>query len=261
MVNVMAHRGASSLAPENSMEAFRKAIELSSDYIELDIRRCKTGEIIVMHDMKVDRTTNGKGYVKKMTLSEIRKLVLKNNERVPTLEEVMDLVKGKCRLNIEIKAYRTDMEMADKIMDLAKEKKMEKEIMISSYNHRLLKYIKTKAPDIEIAALFIDAKNPSLLFRRFYYIGPFLRRVKSIHAENINLPHQFVTRKLVKAAMNQGVRVNVWTVNSDRTIERMKSLGVDGMITNFPQKFFKDNEKEENFKKERKSRLKALIRR
>ena len=241
MVSVMAHRGASGIAPENSFMAFIKAIEHSSDYIEIDIRKCATGELIVMHDSRIDRTTTGKGAIARMALSEIKRYHIKGvkkgyNKTIPTLEEVIELVKGKCKLNIELKSKKNDFEIVEKLSEILKKYKFEKEIIVSSYRHKMLRRLVEINPNIETAALFIEKKSPSLLLRRMYYIGSYIRKTKHIKASAMNLPYQFITPRLMRSAAKHGLKVNAWTVNSAKAIEKMKLLGVDGIITNFPQR-------------------------
>ena len=244
MVSVMAHRGASSLAPENSFPAFKKAIEHNADYIEVDVRRCASGELVVMHDSRIDRTTNGKGLVAKMTLQQIKKYHLKKMKKgmkkdIPTLEEAIELVKGKCKLNIEIKSKKNDFEYVEILSDLLKKHDFEKQVIVSSYRHKMLKKLVEINPKIETAALFIEKKSPSLILRRLYYIGSYIRKTKHIKASAMNLPYQFITKRLMKSAIKHGLKVNAWTVNNNKSIERMKLIGVDGIITNYPQKFDK----------------------
>ncbi|MFW5852429.1 MAG: glycerophosphodiester phosphodiesterase [Nanoarchaeota archaeon] len=243
MVSVMAHRGASSIAPENTILAFKKAIEHGAHYIELDVRMCKTGELVVMHDSKVNRTTSGKGYIARKTLAELKKLNLKRKQKIPTLEEAIVTVKGKCKLNIEIKSPKFNQKYIDTLIKLLEKHNFEDQVVISSYNHKMLKHIKEQKPSIETAALFIEKKSPSLIVRRLYYIGTFIRKTKRVKADALNLPHQFITKRTVKSAINEGLKVNAWTVNSDKAITRMKLLGVDGIITNYPQKFTNKNAK------------------
>ena len=241
MVVVMAHRGSSGVAPENSFMSFQKAIEHSADYIELDVRKCATGELIVMHDSRIDRTTTGKGTVSRMALSEIKSYHIKGVKKgykkdIPTLEEVINLVKGKCKLNIELKSKKNDFEIVEKLSETLKKHKFEKEVVVSSYRHAMIKKLVDINPKIETAALFIEKKSPSLILRRMYYISSYIRKTKHVKASALNLPHQFITPRLMKSAVKHGLKVNAWTVNSSKSIERMKQLGVDGIITNYPQR-------------------------
>lgn len=240
MVYIMAHRGASGICLENSKQAFSKAIEFKSDYIELDVRKCYTGELIVMHDSKVNRTTNGDGYVKNMSLEEIKKLILINGEKILTLDEALDFINDKCKLNIEIKSRIVDYDVADKVVESIKSRNLESNVVISSFNHKILRYIKHSSSDIKTAALFIQKKTPGVFLRRLHYVENFIRKTKHINADFMNLPHQFITNKIVSKAIENNLKVTAWTVNSDKIMSRIKDLGIYAIITDYPQRFKKN---------------------
>src|SRR3989344_9380836 len=101
------HRGACGYAPENTLKSFQRAIDLGVDAIELDVQLCKSGELIVMHDNTVDRTTDGSGFIKKLKLKDLKKLDAGEGERIPTLEEVLNLVDRRVKVNIELKGPKT----------------------------------------------------------------------------------------------------------------------------------------------------------
>ena len=243
MVKIMAHRGASSIALENSKEAFLKALEFKVDYVELDVRRCYTGELIVIHDSKVNRISNGDGYVKMMSLKEIKSLIMLNGEKILTLAEALEILKGKCKVNIEIKSRNLDYEIADSISALVEKMSMKEDVIVSSFNHKVLRYLKHINPDVETAALFIRKKSPGVFLRRLHYIGTFIRKTKHIGSSHMNLPHQFVTKKVVEKARASGLKVNAWTVNSDKAITRMVDIGVNSIITDYPQRFMNHSDK------------------
>ncbi|MFP4656202.1 MAG: glycerophosphodiester phosphodiesterase [Candidatus Woesearchaeota archaeon] len=236
MTYVMAHRGASSIAPENSLQAFIEAINLGADYVELDVRRCNTGELIVIHDSKVNRVTNGEGHIKALTFEEISNLVILDNTRLLTLDEALDFLNGRCGVNIEIKSRKIDYDIADRILYMIKERDMQQKVMISSFNHKILRYIKHSSPNIETAALFVRRKSPGTFFRRLYYMKKFIRKARHIGADALNLPHKFITGEIMRMAASNGLLVNAWTVNSDKEIARMLGLGVNAIITDYPQK-------------------------
>src|SRR3989338_4292016 len=103
LTQTMGHRGAAALEPENTLRSFRKAIEIGVDYVEFDIHRCKSGELVVIHDETVDRTTNGKGFVADLTLQQLKKLDAGKGEQIPALQEVIDCCKGNVKMQIELK--------------------------------------------------------------------------------------------------------------------------------------------------------------
>ena len=129
-IKVIGHRGAAGLEPENTLLAFKKALKLGVDELELDILPSKDGHLMVIHDDKIDRTTNGSGYVKNLTLSELKKLNAGKGEKIPTLNEVFDLIKNKnVILNIELKKSGYE----NKVVDLIKKYKFEKKVLVISF--------------------------------------------------------------------------------------------------------------------------------
>lgn len=238
---VHAHRGVPSLAPENTLLGFREALKFEPAYIETDIHQCKTGELIVIHDYSVNRTTYNKGIIEEMTLEKIKKLKIRGKHRnelkIPTLEETIDVLKGHCKLNIEIKSKIYSRSLLLELVHVLKKKKIIKEVVVSSYNHEMLQKLKQMDKRIETAALFIEKLSPTVLLRRLYYIRTFTKIAQEINASAMNLPHQFVTKKLIRHAYSNNLKINAWTCNSKKVINKMRLLGVDGIITNFPQRF------------------------
>ncbi len=153
----IAHRGASAYEPENTLRAFKRAIELNADMVEVDVRLSKDGYLMVIHDETVDRTTNGSGYVNMMTLKELKSLDAGNGEKIPTLEEVIDLVKGRCQLLIDVK---DPPPIEKKIVNLIECTGMESDTVIIAYSYPDSleeKRIKEINPKIRTAALFNEA--------------------------------------------------------------------------------------------------------
>lgn len=219
------HRGACGYQPENTLASFQKALDLSVDAIELDVYQCKTREIIVFHDLKVNRTTNGKGYIENKTFNEIRNLDAGNGQLIPTLEEVLDLVDNKCIVNIELKGENTANKVAD-IIDyyICNRKWNIKNFLVSSFNHVELKRFKDLMPNISIGVLIeaipVDYSNIAL----------------SLNADYINLSMDFINKEFVEHAHNNGLKVLVYTVNDFDDIKKMKNLDVDGIFSNFPDR-------------------------
>ena len=235
MTLVFAHRGTSSIALENSPSSFKKAIEIKADYIETDIRKTKDEKIIIMHDKDIKRTTNGKGKISNMKLAEIKRFKLKNGEEILTLEELIDMVKNKIKLNIEIK-YTQDASTAKKVVSLLRRKGILKDVMISSFSVKILKTIREISPNIETALLYTDDKTPRVIVKRLYYSSRIVKKAKILKTDHLNLHYRFITKRLLKKAFENNLKVNVWTVNSDKLLDKMKNLGVDGIITDYPQK-------------------------
>lgn len=227
----IAHRGASGVAPENTISAFKRAIELGADMIECDIHQTKDGEIVVIHDKNLARTTNGRGLVEDYTLHELKKLDAGSwfspefaGEKIPTLEETLELIKGKVGINIEIKKgrkYYPDIE--EKIVELLEKYDIGKPCIITSFHSKYLKKIKKLNPYIAIGKLVV-----------FSMLNPKENIVLDVNAVH---PYWLMVSKLfVDAAHKDHLRVNVWTVNNTMIMKRLIKIGVDGIITNYPER-------------------------
>lgn len=224
-VLIFAHRGASNLAPENTLKAFKKAIELKADYIEFDVHQSKDGEIVIMHDANTFRTTGHSGIIEKMTLEELKELDCGDNEKIPTLEELVKLAKGKIGLNCEIKAKG----IAQKIIEIIKEADLFESTIISSFKQKELLKIKNLEPRLKIASL-----NPT---RTGWILNWFSRKKMIKTAEEnkfyaINPLYLVVNKKFIDKAHEKNIKVFPWTVDSITAIENLIKKGVDGIITN-----------------------------
>lgn len=219
------HRGAMGYAPENTLKSFKKALELNIDAVELDVYVCKSGELVVIHDDKVDRTTNGRGYVVEKTLTELKNLDAGEGEKIPLLSEVFDVVDKKVKINIELKGPNTAKPVNDLIEDYVKNKGWQyADFLISSFNHYELKTFNELNPQIKIGALITGIP-----------IG-FTEFAKKINASSVNLCVEFINQSFVDDAHKRGLEVYVWTVNDPDDIARMKKLNIDGLFSNFPDR-------------------------
>ena len=172
---VIAHRGASAYAPENTIAAFNKALDMAADGIEIDVHLTKDRHIVVSHDEKLGRTCNGTGFIKDFTLEELKKLDFGSwfsheyaNERIPTLDEIMYLLRDKdILLNIEVKNNLVIYEGIEKaIVDVIKEHKMVEKVIVSSFNHYCLREIKRLAPELKIGLLYSERLyNPGSMLK------------------------------------------------------------------------------------------------
>ena len=234
-VLVTAHRGFSGDAPENTLAAFKKAMEVDSDMIELDVRFSKDGQIVVMHDDTLDRTTNGRGKVSDYTLKELKQFDAGSwfapqfsGEPIPTLVEVLELAKGKIPVNIEIKdespsRYKIT-DLAARALQEVKKAGMAGQVIFSSFYPSSLEQIKERDPRIWVALLYHRDWNS-------------LREVTGGRAFSaVNLRHSFLTREKIGRIHQEGMKVNTYTVNSEEEMERFIRWGVDGIITNHPDK-------------------------
>lgn len=236
-VNVVAHRGFSGIAPENTLSAFQKAIEIGADMIEFDVTLSKDGEIIVIHDKTVNRTTNGKGKVSDLTLEELKKLDAgswfnKNfkGESVPTLEEVLKLTKDKILLNIEIKKYSVKRfnkkgGIEEKIVQLLEKYEMCDQVLISSFNKLAIERIKYFNKNIQTAFLYRLGIN-----KRILKLG------KKLEIYSFNQGKRFFSKKVLNELNSSNIKLNIYTINSKKEMKKLVNLGVSGIITNYPDR-------------------------
>ena len=218
-----AHRGASGHEPENTLSAVEKAISLGTDWIEVDVYAVK-GELIVIHDERLERTTNGAGYVRDKSLADLRSLNAGKGQRIPTLREVLDSVNRRAGINVELKGPKTARLAVILIEEYVRERQWNYEqFIVSSFNRRQLIKVKKLNPHIRIGIL-ID------LPRRHYAI--FARRYD---AYSVHVQIDLARARFVARAHERGLKVFVYTVNSSEDIDRLQALGVDGIFTDFPE--------------------------
>lgn len=217
------HRGACGYAPENTLLSFKKALELNVDMIELDVRICKTGEIVSIHDDTVDRTTDGKGRVKTMSLSELKKLDAGRGEKIPLLNEILDLVNRRARVNIELKGPDTAVPVVELIEEYIKKRCwLPDDFLLSSFDRRELIECRKLNPAIRIG-VNIDSVPPG--YSEF---------AEKMGAWSIHPSSECVNSKIVDDAHGRGMKVFVWTANTREEIGRLKQLNVDGIFSNYP---------------------------
>lgn len=224
---VIAHRGASSSAPENTLSAFKKAIDIGATMIELDVRKTKDEELVVIHNSTLNKTSNGKGLVSSYRLDELKKFDMGGwfkpefkGEKLPTLKEVLDLCKDKILLDIEIKSFNIE----EKIIKLINEAGMGSKVIITSFIYNILKKIKKIDNKIKTGIIVLTGYS-----------------LRGIRKKRLNIdavvPHGglFLSKNLVDMAHKEGLDVYVWTLNKYVWIKRALKFGVDGIITNHPE--------------------------
>lgn len=233
-MQIFAHRGFSLQYPENTMTAFRKALEAGADGIEMDARLTQDGKIVIMHDPTIDRTTNGKGKVRNMLLQEIlgldagiKKGVVFENERVPMLEQVFAELGGKLLLNIELCNYDEgdNRQLANQTVELIEKYKLVDSVIISSFRFNNLVYVKDKNPGISCGLL---AKQGLM--------GLFARNLLN-HSVSVDALHPYYTdvnAGLIRKEQQCGRKVRAWTVNDPQDIRQLYELGVDAIFTDDP---------------------------
>lgn len=225
---IYAHRGASAQAPENTMAAFVLAIKQGAGGIELDVHMTKDGHIVVIHDEAIDRTSDGSGKVKDMTLSELLNFDFGcwfsqdfSGEKIPTLEQVMVRLSGwKGFLNIEIKAGDKGIESS--VIALIDKYRMRERVIISSFNHYTLVNVKKLDDSIKTGALFMET-----LYAPWEY-------AKKIGACAIHPFYRAINKEIISECRLNGVDVNVFTVDRVQDIKELVEANVSGIITNVP---------------------------
>ncbi len=222
---LIAHRGASKEAPENTLKAFERAIELGADYVEFDVHFTKDKEIVIIHDENTFRTTGHKGLIKDMTLKEIKRLQCEEGEQIPTLQELIDLAKGKIGLQCEIKAEG----MASALVDIFRNSSFIEDTIISSFNHKELIEVHKIEPSVRIASLEPTGTNWS---KEWGYQKQAVENAKNLECYAIHPLYRLINEKLITFAHENNLRVHPWTVDSIIAIKKLIAWGVDGLITN-----------------------------
>jgi glycerophosphoryl diester phosphodiesterase len=217
------HRGASGHAPENTLKAFELAIQMGCPWIELDVYYVD-GELVVIHDDDVKRTTNGKGAVMALGFERLRELDAGSGEQIPTLKEVLDLCVGRIKINVELKGPDTAEPVNALLRNALQDGWQADQFLISSFDHSEL----AKAdPQFQRGALFHKATS-------------YFDKAKALNATYINLAQRLATRETVELAHKYGFQVLVYTVNTRKEMQAMKNIGADGVFTNYPDFFPRD---------------------
>jgi glycerophosphoryl diester phosphodiesterase len=222
---LIAHRGASNIAPENTIKAFQMAIELNADGIEFDVRQSEDGELVIIHDSSTLRTTHSLGFINKMNIEKIKLLNAGKGEQIPTLRELINCTKGKINLMCELKVHG----ISEKVVDILKDADLIDSTIVISFKHDELLKIKKIEPKLRVGSIIPSgrgwisnwfAKKKEVLFastNEFFSINPF---------------YLLVNQKFVDFAHHHGLKLFSWTVNSKRTIKKLIKMGVDGILTN-----------------------------
>lgn len=228
---IWAHRGASGYAPENTLEAFAIAMEMGADGIELDVQYTKDRQLVVIHDEKIDRTSNGTGYVQDYTLEELKQYKFNRthpsweNATIPTLEEVLMLVKDtEITVNIELKTGIIHYEGIEKdVLSLVKKMNMEDRVIFSSFNHTSLRKIRELDDDARIGILYADGITNLTEYAKA--LG-----AEAIHPEFGNLQYE----EEIKECQDASIKINTWSINTEQNLVECVQRNVDAVITNYP---------------------------
>lgn len=230
---VLGHRGARGLAPENTLSAFKLALEMELDGVEMDVFRCGSGEVVVFHDDRLDNLTGKNGFIERASWAELKELDVGShfhpryaNEKIPKLAEVLDLIGDKIIINIELKGENAKEDGLEKaVLDLLDERGLKENIIISSFNPVRIARVKKLKPTMKVGLLL--QPDWAGWLRRAWFMP--MRKADLVHAEV-----KMVSPSFVRRAKRRGQKVLAWSPNTEEEISRMVECGVDGVITDRP---------------------------
>lgn len=233
---IIAHRGFSGKAPENTLAAFRRAIDIRVDMIELDVTLSSDGTVVVFHDDTLERTSTGSGPVMERSLAELKELDAGRwfgaefaGERIPTLAEALDLINGQALLNVEIKTEAVGDGTADgiveKVVALVRERQMESQVIVSSFDPRALAQLRALVPELRSAALYNRELHEGM--------GP-TAVMDHVGASAFNISRRLVTEEQVEECHRSGRPIAVYTVNEVEAMKLLFELGVNALFTDRP---------------------------
>ena len=230
---VIAHRGASAFAPENTLAAFRLAADMGADAVELDAKLTADGRVVIHHDLTLERTTDGEGKIGEKTLTDLKRLDAGSfkgseyeGERIPTLDEVFDVIGDRLLINVELTNYSSMLDqLVPTVLKLIRNYQLERSVLLSSFNPIALFQVRRMAADIR-TGLLLQPGMPTLLQSLLKALVPH---------QDLHPYESKVDEVLVRTQHEAGRRVNVWTVNKRNRMEELIRLGVDGIITNDPR--------------------------
>jgi glycerophosphoryl diester phosphodiesterase len=215
---IVAHRGASAYEPENTIRAIRRAIEFAADMVEIDVQSTRDDHLVIIHDAEVERTTNGKGSVKELTLAAIRRLDAGKGEKIPTMQEVLEAAKDKIGVMIEVKSVGIEK----RLLELIRSEEMSEQVIVTSFMTDVVRNIRKLDSKLSTGQIF-SWKIPNLAKRAVE-----LRTTVMVPAFDL------VNRRMVQELHEVSVPIYTWTVDNRRIAERLIELGVDGIVTNKP---------------------------
>lgn len=239
-INVISHRGANVYAPQNTLPAFQRALDIGVDGFETDVHLSQDGTLVLCHNYTIDKTSNGKGSISQMSIGQLKAHDFGTyfspkfaGTQIPTLREFLELIKqngGLRVLNIELKSPRAnETSIVRDTIDMVKEFDLFDSLILSSFDPKLL--VEAKRIDPTVKTGFLYSPNSKVIFR--VYRNP-LEVAKELKADALHPFSMYVNAELVRKTHEAGMTMNVWTVNSPRAIKRFASFGVDGIITDYP---------------------------
>lgn len=223
---IIAHRGASFFSRENTLKSFQRAIDHGADMVELDIQRTKDNQLIVLHDVHIDRISEGTGLVRNFTLQDIRKIEIFGKEKIPTLNEALDLLIGKVGIVLDLKR----VDVVPYILKYLKDDKLSRSCIVSSFKEEAVRSIKHYREDLSVGLI---------CWRPSY------RKIRFCLKNNIDYIHPsyyFLSKRLYRKIKKSKLGLNVWTVNYKRNLKKLLKWDIEGIITDRPKmvrKYFK----------------------
>ena len=222
---LIAHRGASDLAPENTLKAFELAIELGANFIEFDVRRTVDNEIVIMHDPGVFRTTHRLGFVKRLTLKKIKSLNAGNGESIPTLKELLQATKGKIGYMCELKVKG----ISEKVVKILSENNALDSSILISFKHKELLKCQIEHPELKLGAIIPSGFG---WITNWFFRKKLLTYLSEKNFFSINPFFPLVDKRFVDRAHESDLKVFPWTINSKSKMKKLSKMGVDGILTN-----------------------------
>jgi glycerophosphoryl diester phosphodiesterase len=217
-MHIMGHRGAPAHEPENTLRSISRAVEMGVSAVEVDVHLSKDGRLVVIHDDTVDRTTNGHGRVRDLTLAQLRRLDAGQGERIPTLEEVIELLRGRGHLIVEVKDPRAGLPL----VELFRAYRVFDFVHAISFWHPVVKAMKEAEPQLATGVLLVGCPaDPAGL-------------AQAARADSLVLHYAYVTPELVAQAHAAGLMVFVWNIDDPETLKPYLTMGLDGIGTNRP---------------------------
>lgn len=234
-VDNVAHRGATAYAPENTIAGFDLAVDMKADYIEIDVQRSKDGELVLIHDTTVDRTTNGTGKVGNLTFEQLQSLDAGSwksaqfaGEKIPTFEEILDRYHVKVGILIELKAPELYPGIEEQVAEALKERNLDKpqneKIIIQSFNFESMKKMDQLLPIVPIGVLTSNRAHTT----------PEALQEFATYADWFNPSYGIVTEELVNQVHSLGMQIGSWTVRSQEAADFLFEMGVDAIISDYP---------------------------
>lgn len=218
MIKTVGHRGAAGVHPENTLKGFRYAIGLGVDTVECDVHLTWDVHLVVMHDDRVDRTTNGAGAIRQMTFEAVRRLDAGDGEQVPTFEEVLDTVQGKVKLLCELKGEGVEEAAVNAVLA----RKMEADVVFTSFNMDRIRKVRDRRDDLKVGAIF---SNPS---------DDDIAGAIDMGVSGIGIHYRNLCLRMVRRVRDAGLDLRAWNPDTLEEQQAMIALGASGIATNRP---------------------------